>query len=273
MAGIQTAAWFRVRQWIRFYRRAVTRYQVHSPFVFQLTEAVLEDRRFYYAFGEIEWIRRELLKSDAEADVVDFGTGKNRRRRVSEITRNAASAASQGRMLFRLANWLAPRTILELGTSVGIGTMYLRAGNLLATMISLEGCPQTISVARNNLNTLGLDRRTELVDGPFEETLIPALQKLESPDMVYIDGNHRKDPTVQYFETCLQYANNSTVFIFDDIHWSRDMEDAWSVIKNHPRVTLTVDLYDISLAFVNPAFREKQHFSIVPARWKFWLLM
>lgn len=273
MSGIQSAAWFRVRQWIRFYSTAVTRYQIHSPFVFRLTEAVLEDKRFFQAFGEIERIRREMLGSSLEIDVTDFGTGRNRRRKLAEITRNAASSSSQGRMLFRLADWLAPRTILELGTSVGIGTMYLRAGNLLASMISLEGCPQTVSVARSNLDLLGVNRRTELVTGPFEDTLIPALEKLVSPDMVYIDGNHRKKPTVQYFETCLPYANDSTVFIFDDIHWSPEMEEAWSFIKDHPRVTLTVDLFDVSLAFINPDFREKQHFSIVPARRKFWRLM
>lgn len=273
MSHVQTTAWFRIRQWIKFCRRAVTRYQIHSPFVFQLTEAVLEDRRFFYAFEEIERIRREQLGSSQEVDVRDFGTGKDRRRRVSEITRNAASSPSQGRMLFRLADWLAPRTILELGTSVGIGTMYLRAGNRLATMISLEGCPQTVSVARHNLDRLDLNRRTELVAGPFEETLVPALEKLVSPDMVYIDGNHRKAPTIQYFETCLPYANNNTVFIFDDIHWSPEMEEAWQLVRNHPQVTLTVDLYDISLAFINPDFREKQHFSIVPARRKFWRMM
>lgn len=273
MSGIQSSVWFRIRQWARFYRKAVTRYQIHSPFVFQLAEAILEDRRCFYAFEEIEWIRREMLGSNQKVDVQDFGTGNNRRRKLSEITRNAASAPSQGRMLFRLADWLAPRTILELGTSVGIGTMYLRAGNRLATMVSLEGCPQTISVARNNLEMLDLHRRTELVNGPFEETLTPALEKLVSPDLVYIDGNHRKTPTIRYFETCLLYANDRTVFIFDDIHWSPDMEEAWLYIKNHPRITLTVDLYDISLACVNPDFREKQHFSMVPARLKYWRLM
>ncbi|MEO0008717.1 MAG: hypothetical protein RJA20_2913 [Bacteroidota bacterium] len=273
MSGFYSAAWFRVRQWISFYRRAVTRYQIHSPFVFQLTEAILEDRRYFYAYGEIEWIRREMTGSNLEVDVTDFGTGQNRRRRISEITRNAASAPSQGRLLFRLADWLAPKTILELGTSAGIGTMYLRAGNLLASMVSLEGCPQTQRVAKNNLDKLALNKRTKLVDGPFEKTLIPALEELVSPDLVYIDGNHRKKPVLQYFETCLSYANNNTVFIFDDIHWSPEMEDAWSCIKNHNRVTLTVDLYDISLAFINPDFLHKQHFSIVPARWKFWRLM
>jgi predicted O-methyltransferase YrrM len=96
------------------------------------------------------------------------------------------------------------------------------------------------------------------------------LQRLRQVDLVYLDGNHRLEPTLQYFERCLSFASPQTVFVLDDIHWSPEMQTAWDRIRQHPAVTLSIDFYDIALAFVNPDFREKQHWNIVPAWWKLW---
>lgn len=260
------------RAFLRFYWDAVTKYQIHSPFVFGLVHAVLEDRRVYYAFRDVEGLRARMLSSEAVLEVTDFGTGASKgqkRRSLRHIARRAGSSAEQGRRLFRLAQWLAPVTMLELGSSVGISTMYLASAVRNTPFLSLEGCPQTAEVARANLEILRL-RKAEIITGAFEQTLEPALQRLQHADLIYLDGNHRLEPTLQYFERCLPFAREKTVFILDDIHWSPEMEEAWTRIQQHPNVTLSIDFYDFALAFINPDFREKQHWNIVPAWWKFW---
>jgi predicted O-methyltransferase YrrM len=124
-------------------------------------------------------------------------------------------------------------------------------------------------VAAQNLDILGL-RQVELLPGEFDSTLLPALQALRQVDFFYFDGNHRPEPTLRYFETCLPFASAKAAFVFDDVHWSAEMEQAWKSIQQHPRVTLTVDFFDFSVAFINPDFREKQQIAVVPARWKIW---
>ncbi len=263
---------YQFRAFLRFYWSAVTRYQLHSPFVFELAQAVLEDRRRYYAFRDVELLRERMLSGDEVIEVEDFGAGRTRgqkRRSLRQIVRQAGSSARQGQRLFRLAQWLAPKTMLELGSSVGIGAMYLASAARNARFLSLEGSPQTAEVARANLSWLGLGT-TEIRTGAFEQTLLPALQSLQSVDLVYLDGNHRLEPTLQYFETCLPFAGTQTVFVLDDIHWSPEMYSAWQRIRQHQRVTLSIDFFDFALVFVNPDFREKQHWNIVPAGWKIW---
>lgn len=257
---------------LRFYWGAVTKYQIHSPFVFGLVQAMVEDKRPYYAFRDVEILRERMLASDAVLEVEDFGAGAAKgpkRRTLRHIVRRAGSTAQQGRQLFLLAQWLAPETMLELGSSVGIGTLYLASAKRGTRFLSLEGCPQTAAVARNNLDIMGL-RNVDIVTGAFEETLLPALQRLGHIDLVYLDGNHRLEPTLHYFETCLPFARDQTVFVLDDVHWSPDMETAWQRIRQHPRVTLSLDFFDFALVFVNPDFKVKQHWNIVPAWWKFW---
>ncbi|MCC7526845.1 MAG: SAM-dependent methyltransferase, partial [Chitinophagaceae bacterium] len=76
------------------------------------------------------------------------------------------------------------------------------------------------------------------------------------------DGNHRKEPTLAYFNQLMRHAGNNSLFIFDDIHWSAEMEEAWRDIQLHPAVTCSIDLFFIGIVFFTPDIKEKQHFTI-----------
>jgi predicted O-methyltransferase YrrM len=145
-------------------------------------------------------------------------------------------------------NRFSPEHTLELGTSLGITTLYLSLPKQQNQIITLEGCPETAALALANFRRL---KRTniELLSGEFSDTLPLALKKLPRLDLVYFDGNHRKEPTLNYFETCLPQATEDSIFIFDDIHWDPGMESAWEEIKKHHRVSLTIDLFELGLVF------------------------
>ncbi len=261
----------KIQQFLRFYWRAVTKYQLHSPVVFDLAQALVHDRRWYYAFSDIEAIRRQMLRNDAMLQFTDFGAGEaSGTVPLRRVARRSASSPQQGRRLFRLAHWVQPKSMLELGTSIGIGTMYLASAAREARFITLEGAADCAAVAQSNLASLGLPH-VEVRSGEFGTTLATALADSSPVDLVYLDGNHRRAATLGYFEQCLAAAHARTVFVFDDVYWSAEMTLAWTEIQNHPRVTTTVDFFDLSLAFINPDFRERQHFSIVPYQWKPWM--
>jgi len=261
---------------LRFYASANTRYQVHSPFVFEWVNAVLEDRRWYYAFEDIEAVRREMLASPITLEVADFGAAASdgipvvKQIPVRSLARRAASSPCQGRLLFRTAQWLRPQRILELGTSVGIGTMYLAAASRNARLITLEGSETIAHVARTNLGILDLHHHAEVISGSFRETLGPALEALGQVDFVFFDGHHREAATLDYFERCLPYCHAGSVLAFDDIYWSAEMTAAWEKVKQHDRVALTIDCFDLCFVFLNPEIGPKQHFRLAPLKWKPW---
>ncbi len=266
-----------IRHFLRFYTAAVTKYQLHSPFVFEIAQIALDDNRWYYAFEHIELLRNRMLDSELLLNIMDYGAGGHSdgspsqyTRKLSALVRQSASSSGQGQYLFRMINYFQPKTILELGTSVGISTMYMASAAHNARMISLEGSADCAHVARTNLDTLQL-RHVELREGPFKDTLPKALEDLRQLDFVFLDGNHRMRPTLDYFEQCLAYAHDKTVFILDDIYHSDEMVRAWEAIKAHPRVLLSIDFFEASMVFINPDFKVKQHFSIVPYRWKPWM--
>lgn len=266
----------RINHYLRFYAAADTRYQVHSPFVFEWVNAVLEDRRWYYAFEDIEAVRREMQASPITLEVEDHGSAASaetpvlRQIPVRNLARKATSSPCQGRMLFRTAQWLHPARMLELGSSVGIGAMYLASAARHARLISLEGSDTVAHVARTNLGILDLHHQAEVVSGPFQRTLGPALEALGQVDLIFFDGHHREAATLDYFERCLPYCHAGSVLVFDDMYWSAEMTAAWEKIKQHQRVTLSIDCYDLGLVFLNPELGPKKHYRLVPLQWKPW---
>ena len=255
---------FRLKEFLKHRLTAGNAHDIHSPFLFDLYTNVIMDGSRFYAFEKIESVRSKMILSTEKIPVLDFGTGgeekKQRLLSLNFIARNYIKPAREGQLLFRLVNFFKPKTILELGTSLGITTLYLSAPLSSSTVITLEGCPNTSAVAKKNFEQLAVTNIIQMT-GEFSQSLPLALSKTRELDFVYFDGNHKKEPTLDYFRACLQQMHPGSVFIFDDIHWSRDMTEAWNEIKMHPSVTLSVDLYSMGIIFFREA-TQVQHFKL-----------
>ena len=238
---------------------------IHSPFVYDFVEQVLNARDQPAVFARIEAYRESLKRSSDVLTVEDFGAGSvygdTVERAVSRIARHAAKPPRFGRLLYRMAEHYRCRKILELGTSLGISTAYLASAPGVERVLTIEGAQAIAGRARSGLDAMGLSR-VELLVGNFDAVLSQALDRMPGPDLIFIDGNHREEPTLRYFQQCLPAIHEDTIMVFDDIHWSAEMASAWSKIKAHPDVRCTIDLFFIGIVLFRKAFREKQDFVI-----------
>lgn len=233
---------------------------IHSPFVFELYNKVIKENPDYYEFAPIEHLRKRLLRSKEIIEVVDFGAGGKgkTKKEIKDIVRKSSIPPKEGRLLFRLVNFVQPHTMVEMGTSLGISTLYQHKACPEAEMITMEGSPGTSLVAGVNFKILKADSIKRVV-GDFAITLPDLLKSLSSVDYVFFDGNHRKEATIEYFHQFLPLVSEGCVFVFDDIRWSAGMYNAWKEIIKEPKATVTVDLFSIGLVFFNPS-QQKQHF-------------
>ncbi len=238
---------------------------IHSPFVFDFVKNVLNDSKFYDCYQIIEPLRKQLLKNNKLIEVEDFGAGSafiaTGKRKVNAIAKSSLKSKKFAQLLFRIAKYYKPGTMVELGTSFGITTCYLACANAASNVFTLEGSVAIGEIAKDNFNKASL-KNINFIQGNFEETLPGVLNKTDRMGLVFVDGNHRKEATLHYFSEFLKRYTSSSIFIFDDIHWSREMEEAWTQIKMHPSVTLTIDLFFIGLVFFNPDIKVKQDFVI-----------
>ena len=238
---------------------------IHSPFVFDFISKVMNDKKEYDCYTLIEKRRQELLHDATVIEVEDFGAGssviKSNNRIVKDIARSSLKPKKFSQLLFRMVHYYQPKNMLELGTSFGITTAYLAAGNSHAKVYTCEGAGNIAAIAKQTFSNLH-QKNIALTEGDFAKTLPPLLNDLKTIELAFVDGNHRKLPTLDYFNQLLNYSNQSTILIFDDIHWSAEMEAAWEEIKQHPAVTLTIDLFFIGIVTLNNNIKVKQHFSI-----------
>jgi predicted O-methyltransferase YrrM len=231
---------------------AKTRHGTHSPFVYKLADEVIYNKRQFAHYNIIEAQRKKLLQDDTMVQVTDLGAGshlnKDRTKKVKEIAKNALKSPALAQLIHRLAKFSNPKSVIELGTCLGITSAYLSTAAPDASVITIEGCPQTAAVAKQNFEDLKLNN-IRLEVGNFDHILPGILAEQQQLDFVYIDGNHRKDATLNYFNWCLPKVHENTMLIFDDIYWSAGMKEAWAAIKAHPQVTVTIDLFWIGIVF------------------------
>jgi predicted O-methyltransferase YrrM len=244
-------------RYLKHYFTAGNEHGLHSPFVFELYSHIIRPKRNFYVFSKIEKLRKELLNSTEKIEVKDFGAGSKvengNLRSVSSIAKYSEKSPCLAQLIFKLVNHFQPEIILDLGTSFGITTIYESFAKEESVIYTFEGCPATARIAQKNF--AGLKRKNiRLIEGNIDQTLPSTIQEISKIDFAFFDANHRFEPTIRYFNTCMEKVQEHTVFVFDDIHWSDEMEQAWEKIKADERVTLTIDLFYIGLVF----FRKKQ---------------
>lgn len=255
------------KKYLRYYLSAYNGkgHGVHSPFVFDFIKNVLRDKKQYDCYAAIEGQRKKLQTNTTMIEVQDFGAGssviKQNKRVIKDIANSSLKPRKYAQLLFRMVQYYKPATIIELGTSFGITSSYLSSGNTNAQLYTCEGATNIAAIAQQNFNVLQI-KNVDLIIGDFAKTMPALLSKTGAVDFAFVDGNHRKEPTVQYFHELLSHSKASTILVFDDIHWSAEMEAAWADIQQNASVTLTIDLFFIGLVFINPDFKVKQHFSI-----------
>jgi predicted O-methyltransferase YrrM len=255
---------FQITSYLKFLWNSKNEHGVHSPFIFKLVTQCLYDKKVKKEYRFLSDYRNSLLKNKNTINVTDFGAGskvfKSNTRAISQIAENAGISPKRARLLFRIVNYLQPQNMLEVGTSLGLATSALSLGNPNAEITTLEGCPETANISKQQFEKFKLSN-IETVVTEFGNYIQNSNLITKNFQLIYFDGNHQKQATLNYFEALLPTVTNETAWIFDDIHWSVDMEEAWEIIKNHPKVTVTIDTFQWGLVFFRKE-QPKEHFVI-----------
>jgi len=247
-----------VSAYLRHRLSVQSKYSLHSPFIYQFWAGIIRNKTSYPAYIRLESLRKELLKDERTINRLDLGAGARadapatKPVKVREIAKRSLVSPAKGRFLYKLVKANQPASIIELGTSLGLSALYMAEAAPDARIITVEGCPETAALARSNFEKSGKENIT-VITGAFGDKLGEALSLVPHPDMVFFDGNHRQKPTLEYFEECLPGLHSGSVAVFDDIHWSGEMEEAWKLIIARPEVRVSIDLYYMGILY----FREE----------------
>ncbi len=254
-----------IKSYFSFLFASSNQHGIHSPFVYDLISKCFNanSNKLRKQLNQIRNYRQSLIDNHQIIEITDFGAGskvfKSNTRKVSAIAKNAGISNKRAKLLIRIVHYFNPSQILEIGTSLGIGTASLSLGNSRSQITTLEGCTETAEIANEYFNKF-LFKNIKIVVGDFKVTLPKELDN-KKYDLIYFDGNHTREATINYFELCLPSVHNNSVFIFDDIHWSKGMEEGWNYIKDHKKVTVSIDTFQWGIVFFRNE-QPKEHFVI-----------
>ncbi|MFT5251787.1 MAG: putative O-methyltransferase YrrM [Flavobacteriales bacterium] len=259
---------FQIKSYLKFLWHSKNEHAVHSPFVFTLITKCFYDKKNKPEYAILKEYKKALLENNNTIEVTDFGAGskvfKSNKREISKIAETAGITEKRAQLLFRITSYFQPNTILEIGTSLGMATSSLALGlqKLVpkTKIVTIEGCPETSKIAQEQLKKFGLTN-VECNVSEFSSYLKKVTTSTEHFSLIYFDGNHQRQATLDYFDLLLPTITNDTLWIFDDIHWSGEMEEAWETIKLHPSVTVTIDTFQWGLVFFRKE-QPKEHFII-----------
>jgi len=252
-----------VLTYLNYKLTAYTEHDLHSPFLYNFYTELIKNEYPFDDFETLHTIRLNLLSNPQNIEVTDLGAGSRKldsaKRPVAQIARHGIAQKKQAEFLYRLVNRFAPKTIIELGTSVGLTTLYLSAPLKNSRVYTIEGCGNLHRFSAQLFKQHQV-KNIQAIHGNFNDQLPALLESLDSVDLLYIDGNHAYEPTMHYFHLALAKKNPSTIMVFDDIYWSEGMEKAWKEICAHKDVTLSLDLFHFGIIFFRTEQKNKEHF-------------
>lgn len=251
---------FSLKQFLKYYFISVTKFKVHSPFVFSFIQQILEKEIDYNKNLQVEKLINNYKKNNLNLKNEDYGAGSKVNKKdtisIKHLLKNVATSKKYGKVLNNIVNYYKLENCIELGTSLGIGTTFLSSN--FNTITTIEGNKDLAALTENQLSKIGINNIRVLND-EFDNILTDVLNE-SSFDLLFIDGNHTKKSTLKYFDLALKYKTNNSVIIFDDINWSKGMNEAWNKIKNTDEVMLSIDLFKFGIVFFNKDFVTKEHF-------------
>ena len=245
-----------VLEYIKYRLNAKYLHGVHSPFVYDFMKNAMGINIKEQHQKEILQCISNVNSNKKEIIVQDYGAKSKKlkgKRSVREIFKTSSSYGKNALLLYRISNYFKPKRILELGTSIGIGSLHLHLGYPSAHITSVEGCQETFNLAKQNLESTNI----ELMNSTFYD-YIKSLNE-ESFDLIFIDGHHDGEALKYYLKLLSDYIHNDTIIVLDDIRWSKSMFNAWNKIKLEKKYHLSMDFFRMGVLMKRPQ-QEKEHF-------------
>jgi predicted O-methyltransferase YrrM len=257
-----------ISDYLKYLLRSHNLHGVHSPFVYELNDKVLNYNKAPVDLKPLEDYSNFLKDEQTILRLEDIGSNSRvtskTDRKVSEIYWTSSTSERMGILLARLITYYKLKNVIELGTCLGIGTGYL--WQALSTipdskLTTVEGREELYRYTKEKFSSYFIPNRVSFIHGNFDNVLGDVLEETGKPDLVFVDGNHRYEPTINYFNTLLKYIHPGSILIFDDIYWSQEMKKAWAEISIHPQVSISVDLFRWGIVFFRNEM-PKQHFTL-----------
>lgn len=249
-----------ILKYFKFLYRSKSLYKIHSPFIYEFISFIKSNKKL--DFNSLSNISNSLKTDNRIINIIDNGAGskysKKNTQKIKDIYFRASKSKKQLAFISNLNKFLKADNFIELGTSLGLTSAFVKINNPKTNIITIEGDKQIFDISEENFKKLNLQVNSinDIFDNVLENIIV---ENQNLKNLFFLDGNHTKKATLKYFNLIKKHSNKNTVIIFDDIRWSKEMMQAWDEISADDYVYVSLDFFSIGLTFFNKDITKQHH--------------
>ena len=220
----------RIKSWTRLWQRRG--FGIHSPYAYRLITEVIREKARFYAYDELAYLQNENAHNDY----------KIKRKRA--------------RMLFRMVNRFQPTHILEIGSSGGITTLYMKRANSNSYITIAEPRHE---IAEQTRKMLAEKNCTATVTETDFKTAMQSY--LQTPDIrPFILVNRMPKAAYHNLADLLDTSLIPyTVLLIDGIN-HKMQRTVWKHLISDERVRVAMDMKHYGLILCNPKLNKQTYY-------------
>ena len=254
--------WYRIKSRLNFLLKSSTQHGIHSPLVYDLITKCFYDKTPFSAYHNLKALRNKLIYNQDLVKVKHYSEAskvfQSNHQKISTIVKSEGSSYKKQKQLYRITNYFKPKNVLELGTSVGLGSAAMAIASNNSIIKTVEVNKNISDIAKKVFKSYQL-KNIQIDTSSFKDFFKKS--NYENLDLVYLDGTCDKESTIENFNSLLKYDHNESVFIINNIYWSKEMTEAWNIIKKQKEITVSIDTFYWGFLFFRKE-QPKQHFTI-----------
>ena len=254
--------WYKIKSRLNFLLKSSNQHGIHSPFVYDLITKCFYDKTSFSAYHNLKVLRNELTHNQDLVKIKHYSEAskvfQSNHQKISTIVKGEGSSYKKQKQLYRITNYFKPKNVLELGTSVGLGSAAMAIASNNSIIKTVEVNKNISDIAKKVFKSYQL-KNIQIDTSSFKDFFKKS--NYENLDLVYLDGTCDKESTIENFNSLLKYSHNESVFIINNIYWSKEMTEAWNIIKNQKEITVSIDTFYWGFLFFRKE-QPKQHFTI-----------
>lgn len=198
---------------------------IHSPFVFKLITNVIEEKKLFYAYGDIKDYLNNFRGVKDDGDKVS-------------------------RLLFRFVNFFKSKKILILGGGKGINTLYLTAASSDINCVCVEQSPLKAAIAKELY--LNWPRSIDQNSSVF-----PDLGGKQ--DCVFIDLRNYNTKIPELIAFLTKVTNENSFVVIRGLRTNSKNRLLWKSLIARDEVIVSLDLFHLGIVFFDKKYHKKNY--------------
>ncbi|MCX6237045.1 MAG: hypothetical protein NTY07_05705 [Bacteroidia bacterium] len=225
---------------------------IHSPFLFHLITAVIEDRHRLPEYKILKGLKNNVLNllDDFRKPLLTevYPQFKLSSSKSGKLYKKVELPIRYGKIVFRLIRYFKPSSIINYGPTFGVNLALMAMANNDSIVYQLINNSACEVLCKELLKDSAFSNIQFLPENSVPEV---------NPEFIMINFSDNPDMSRSVVQKYLRLHGDDDVLIIRGIHESQEMETIWLEMIASESVRVSLDLFEIGIALFRKELQKE----------------